>query len=67
MFQGLDLSVSSGTQKELGCFHWALNQSASVIYKTLVEILAAHFTVNFTAVVPQLGIVPLSTALLQGQ
>jgi len=28
-------------------------------------MLPAHSTVNFTAVIPQVGIVPLSTALLQ--
>jgi len=47
MFQGLDLSLSSGTQKELGCFHWALNQSASVVYKTLVGDVGSTFHSQF--------------------
>jgi hypothetical protein len=47
MFQGVDLSLSSGTQKELGFFHWALNQSASVIYKTLVGDVGSTFHSQF--------------------
>ena len=47
MFQGLDLFVSSGTQKELGCCHWALHQSASVINKTLVGDVGSTFHSQF--------------------
>jgi hypothetical protein len=43
--------------------HW-INQHVSYT-KPWWEMLPAHSTVNFTAVIPQVGIVPLSTALLQ--